>query len=78
MTSPKEKQVLAHLKAWLLQGKEVTSNEALRMWRTNRISEYVRRLRATGMNIETIMHYNGCESYGSYKLIIPKKKKLNF
>lgn len=44
-----KKDVKNRLRTWLLQGKSITSNQALRKWRTSRIAIYVCRLRAEGM-----------------------------
>lgn len=65
----KGKQVEAHLKVHLLQGKTITHNEALSLWRTNRLAEYVRRLRVDGMKIRTEMVTNDFgDVYGVYSL----------
>lgn len=68
-TKLKQKNVEPKLKAWLLQGKEITHNEAQKMFGTNRLAEYIRRLRVDhGMKIEMKMtNFNG-EVYGVYRL----------
>lgn len=67
-TKRKEKNVEAHLKVWLLQGREITHNQAQKMWGTNRLAEYIRRLRVEGMDIEMKMtNFNG-DVYGVYRL----------
>jgi hypothetical protein len=77
----KQKQVLARLKVWLLQGKTITHNEAQKKWRTNRLSEYVRRLRHNYHQMKISMTWitdkNG-DRYGQYKLEVKVKKKVNF
>lgn len=75
MKESKGKQIEAHLKVWLLQGKTITHNQALMMWRTNRLSEYVRRCREDGMNIKTEMVTEGEDTYGVYSLV--KKPKVD-
>jgi hypothetical protein len=64
----KKKDVLPHLKVWLLQGKSITHNEAQKLWGTNRIAEYVRRLRKEGMKIETVLESKDGDTYGRYRL----------
>jgi len=69
-----KKDVLAKLKIWLLHGKSITHNNAQRMWGTNRLAEYIRRLRKDqGMNIEMKMKSFSDGVYGVYKLVIKKK-----
>jgi hypothetical protein len=76
---PKSKQVLPHLKVWLLQGKTITQNQALKLWRTSRLSVFIHRLRKDhGMKIRTELKYSADDSFAEYSLIITKKKKLNF
>lgn len=70
---PKEKQVLPRLKAWLLQGKKITHNQALSMWKTNRLAEYIRRLRESGLTIYTEMKQDKGDVYGVYSINKPKK-----
>lgn len=50
-TSKEGKNVEAHLRVWLNQGKKITHLMAWKMWKTNRLAEYVRRLRVDGMPI---------------------------
>lgn len=75
-TKLKQKNVEPKLKAWLLQGKKITHNEAQKMFKTNRLAEYIRRLRVDhGMNIEmTRTIWNG-EIFGVYRLV--KKPKVD-
>lgn len=63
-----KKDVVAHLKIWLLQGKSITHNQALKLWRTNRLAEYIRRLRDSGMKIETVLESENGDTYGVYRL----------
>jgi hypothetical protein len=76
----KQKQVLAHLKIWLLQGKTITQSQALKMWKTSRLAAYVYRLRHGyhQMKIAKTMIYekNG-DQYAKYKLEVKPKKKVN-
>jgi hypothetical protein len=78
MSEKKEKQVLAHLKIWLLKGKTITHNQAQKMWRSNRLSEYVSRLRhgyhQMQISMTWITEKNG-DRYGQYKLEVKKKKR---
>jgi hypothetical protein len=78
MSEKKEKQVLAHLKIWLLKGGTITHNQAQKMWRTNRLSEYIRRLRhgyhQMKIGMTWITDENG-DRYGQYKLEVKPKKK---
>lgn len=70
----RNKQVLAHLKVYLLKGKKITSNQALSMWRTSRLSEYIRRLRSDyGMKIYTEMIECNGDVFASYSIRKPKK-----
>jgi hypothetical protein len=71
----KEKHVEKRLKLWLLSGKTVTHNQAQKMWKTNRIAEFVRRLRNKGMNIITTMVTHDGDRFGVYS--IPKEKKVS-
>lgn len=43
------------------------------MWGTNRLAEYVRRLRADGMNISTTKVVEDGELFGVYKLVTKPK-----
>ena len=68
-TPVKKKNVEAHLKIWLMKGREITHNEAQKMWGTNRLAEFIRRLRAQGMEIEMRMtNFNG-DVYGVYRMV---------
>ena len=77
----KQKQVLARLKVWLLQGKTITHNQAQKMWSTNRLAEYVRRLRHDYHQMKISMTWitdkNG-DRYGQYKLESKPKKKISY
>jgi hypothetical protein len=67
------KNVEARLLIWLQQGKSITAVEAIREFGTNRISEYVRRLRNKNHKIETeIVTENGSQ-FGRYYMDRPKK-----
>jgi hypothetical protein len=70
-----KKDVLAHLKVWLMHGKTITHNNAQQMWGTNRLAEFIRRLRNAPhfMNIECEMKSYADGNYGEYKLVIKKK-----
>lgn len=72
---PEPKDVLGHLKVHLLQGKTITQNQALKMWRTSRLATYVLRLRKQGMNIITTMRHENGDSFAEYS--IPKRTKVN-
>lgn len=70
----KKKDILPRLKLWLLSGKEITHIQALRKFGTNRLSEYVRRLRRNeNMNIVTITRIENGSMFGVYKYV-PKEK----
>lgn len=75
-TSKEGKNVEAHLRVWLNQGKKITHLMAWKMWRTNRLAEYVRRCREDGMNIitERVPDEDG-SWFGVYYL--EKKKKVS-
>lgn len=62
------KQVKPRLKVHLLKGKSITHNQAQKMWGTNRLAEYVRRLRKDGMDIDMDMIRKGNDVYGKYYL----------
>lgn len=62
------KQVKARLKVHLLQGKSITPNQALRMWRTSRLATYVLRLRHEGMDIITTMKTENGDTFAEYSL----------
>jgi hypothetical protein len=70
------KDVVAHLKIWLLQGNRITHNQALRMWKTNRLAEFIRRLRRDhGMKIITELVSENGSVYGVYYL--EQKEKVS-
>jgi hypothetical protein len=48
----KQKNVEARLKIHLLEGKTITHNQALTKFGTNRLAEFIRRLRNKGMKIK--------------------------
>jgi hypothetical protein len=75
----KEKQVLAHLKVWLLQGKKITQAQALKMFRTSRLAVYIHRLRRRyRMDIKTEIRHKGDDVFAEYSLVIPVKKQKLF
>ncbi len=68
------KNVKKRLKLWLLSEKTITHNQAQKMWGTNRLSEFIRRLRHDdNMNISMKMVYEGKDSYGVYSWVKEKK-----
>lgn len=74
-SSNTEKQVLPKLKVWLLEGKTITQNQALKLWRTSRLAVYIFRLRKDyGMKINTEIKYSGNDQYACYSLV--KRKKV--
>jgi len=75
----KGKQILARLKTWLLLGRTITPNEALRRWSTSRLAVYVHRLhRDYRMNIETKMVNHNGDTFACYSLVKTKKRKVKF
>lgn len=71
-----KKNVLPRLKIWLLQGKEITHNQAQKLWGTNRLSEFIRRLKVDhGMNIITERRIENGSMFGVYRLV--KKPKVD-
>jgi ADP-heptose:LPS heptosyltransferase len=77
----KPKNVEVKLKNWLLLGGEITHNQALRRWRSNRLAEFVRRLRRKGYKIitEMVSDSKTGDRYGVYKMdpcFLRSKKKL--
>jgi len=75
-SKPEGKNVEAHLRVWLNQGKKITHLMAWKMWGTNRLAEYVRRLRAAGMDIKTEMVTSAeGDRFGVY--YVETKKKVN-
>jgi hypothetical protein len=70
------KNVTAHLKIWLLSGKRITHNQAQRLWKTNRLAEFIRRLRRDhGMKIVTELVSEDGSTYGVYYL--EQKEKVS-
>lgn len=64
----KPKQVKAHLKIHLLQGKSITQLQAFQMWRTTRLAVFINRLRKEGLKIQTIMVKAGTDAcYAKYR-----------
>lgn len=75
----KKKNVLPRLKTHLLQGKSITHIEALRMFGTNRLAEYIRILRHEHkMKIECVyVNDDNGNVYGLYRLVQkPKVSKI--
>lgn len=64
-----KKNVEPRLKIWLLENKSISHNEAQKMWGTNRLAEYIRRLRNQGMNIEMKMTTSEGDTFGVYRLV---------
>lgn len=58
----KPKQVKAHLKIHLLQGKSITQLQAFKLWKTTRLAVFINRLRREGMKIQTVMVKAGTDS----------------
>lgn len=72
----KKKNVLPRLKTHLLQGKSITHIEALRMFGTNRLAEFIRQLRHDhGLNIEMTWVVRNGSRFGEYRLA--KKKRTS-
>ena len=69
-----KKNVEARLKVHLLQGKSITHNQAQAKFGTNRLAEYIRRLRADGMDIITERKIENGSLYGVYRLRTVKKE----
>lgn len=63
------KNVEAHLKIHLLEGKTITHNQAQKLWGTNRLSEFIRRLRRKGMDIDMKMKSEGNDTFGVYRMV---------
>lgn len=76
-TKKVKKDVLGKLKVHLMHGKTITHNQAQKLWGTNRLAEFIRRLRNKPhlMNIDMQMKSYSDGIYGEYKLVI--KKKVN-
>lgn len=73
------KNVEARLKIWLLRGKEITHNQALRLFGTNRLAEFIRRLRKKGLKIKTELVSEDGDVYGVYyldPLFLRRKKRI--
>lgn len=73
------KNVEARLKIWLLRGREITHNQALRLFGTNRLAEFIRRLRKKGLKIKTELVSEDGDVYGVYyldPLFLRRKKRI--
>lgn len=70
----KQKQVLAHLKIWLLRGRKITHNQALKMWRTNRLAVYIQRLRKNHQ-LRITTELAGEDGHGVYYLTPDKVRR---
>lgn len=70
----KDKQVLAKLKIWLLEGNTITPNQALKKFRTSRLASYIHRLRKH-MDIKMKRIYSGSDQYAEYSISTNKKKQ---
>lgn len=68
-----KKNIEPKLRNYLLEGKTITHNQAQKRWGTNRLSEYIRRLREDGMKISTEMVYENGDCYGVYKMVTKPK-----
>jgi hypothetical protein len=69
-----KRNVLAKLKMWLLKGRKITALQALTMWNTMRLAEYIRELRHEhDMKIEMEWVQKGNKRFGEY--FIPKSVK---
>lgn len=73
----KKKNVLPRLKTHLLLGKSITHMDALRMFGTNRLAEFIRQLRHDHkMKIECVyVNDDNGKVYGLYRLA--QKPKVN-
>lgn len=74
MKTKKQKQVLAHLKIWLLLGKKITHNQAQKKWGTNRLAEFIRRLRHDHQ-LRITTDRVGPDGYGVYYLTPDKVRR---
>jgi len=61
-----KKELKKKLRLHLMKGGRVSSNQALRWWRTNRIAIYVCRLRKEGLKITTKMVSKNGDTYAVY------------
>lgn len=66
-----QKQVEPRLKIHLLQGKTITHNQAQKIFGTNRLAEYIRRLRRKGMEIDMTMVSEKGDTFGVYRMVNP-------
>lgn len=69
------KNILPRLKVFLLEGNTITHLEAQRRFGTNRLAEYIRRLRSKPheLEIDCKMIKEGVDTFGRYS-IAPKQK----
>ena len=70
-----KKNVEAHLKIWLLEGRQISSKMAWQRWGTSRLAEYIRRLRNDGMDIKMKMVEEDGDRFGLY--FIEQKPKID-
>lgn len=74
---PEKKHVEKRLRLWLLSGRTITHNQAQKLFGTNRLAEFVRRLRhdrgKQSLNIEMTMVTHNGDTFGVYKYV-PEKK----
>lgn len=75
MNTTKQKNVEAHLKVWLLEGKTITHNQAQKMWGTNRLAVYVQRLRDKGLDIKMTRETFHGDAFGVYRM--DQKQKVD-
>lgn len=65
----KSPQFLPRIKVYLLQGKALTPQIALKLWKCYRLASYINRLRNMGFNIVTDIVYNkNGTSYAKYSI----------
>lgn len=70
------KQIIPHLKVWLLLGKSISQREAIKKWNAYRLSHSIFILRTKfGMNIQTTMKTTRDSVYAEYRLVKPKPIK---
>lgn len=76
-----KKQVEVKLRNWLLLGRKISHTQAHKKWRSNRLSEFIRRLRKKGYKIITKMvsDRKTGDRYGVYHmdpLFLRSKKRI--
>lgn len=71
-------QFKARIKVKLLSGTKIRTEDGWLMFRTTRLSEYIRRLRKEGLNILTdmVLSPNSKQKRGVYYIPRTKKSKL--